>query len=237
MQLTTMTTATTETPKKTIVVTGFGPFLHHTTNPSNIAAEHVRATVTPPAGVELVTLTKVEVAYEYVREHIPAVWAAHRPDFVLHVGVGLPGKFRLERYAKNTGYKSHDVRGDYVWTSRADGAEGATPIQNAIVADDAKDVYETRLDLDRMVTVLSGGDKWAVEVSENAGQYLCDFTYTTSSYLSTQFHDEAHQGRVLFLHVPPVGSPYSQDELNAFVAEAVEYLCRDAVASDVAYRA
>lgn len=37
-------------------------------------------------------------------------------------------------------------------------------------------------------------------------RYLCDFTYYTSLYLS--------HGRSAFIHVPPLGKPYSRDDLG-----------------------
>ncbi|ORZ35092.1 hypothetical protein BCR44DRAFT_1435069, partial [Catenaria anguillulae PL171] len=226
----------------TILVTGFGPFLHHTTNPSNLAVAHLTSTLTAPAGARLVTLPKLEVAYAAVRDALPLAWAEHRPAFTLHVGVGLAGKFRLERFARNTGYWSHDVRGEYVGPTVASmpalmrpanrAAAKLMPELNqkarAVAEDDALDVYETKLDLPRMVAALSSVTGKEVEVSEDAGQYLCDFTYTSSMYLSGKHDGGDHdghkcQGRALFLHVPPVGEPYTQDEINDFVVKAVEY--------------
>lgn len=51
-------------------------------------------------------------------------------------------------------------------------------------------------------------------------RYLCDFTYYTSLYLS--------HGRSAFIHVPPLGKPYSREDLGralqAVVREMLELL-------------
>lgn len=51
-------------------------------------------------------------------------------------------------------------------------------------------------------------------------RYLCDFTYYTSLYLS--------HGRSAFVHVPPLGKPYSGEDLGralqAIIQEMLELL-------------
>ncbi|XP_064424497.1 pyroglutamyl-peptidase 1 isoform X2 [Latimeria chalumnae] len=59
-----------------------------------------------------------------------------------------------------------------------------------------------------------------VTVSKDAGRYLCDFTYYTSLYLS--------RGRCAFIHVPPLGKPYSGEQLGralkAIIQEMLDLL-------------
>ncbi|KAI9215762.1 hypothetical protein BC828DRAFT_394743 [Blastocladiella britannica] len=232
---------------KTLLVTGFGPFLQHLVNPSNLAVEHMLAEFTPPEGVKVAALSKLEVAYAPVRAALPPAHAHYRPAFTLHVGVGLPGPFQLERYGRNSGHLSFDVRNEYVNEDVARDGKATDPKKaRAVDGPNVKDVYETALDLPRMVQALAAsspssspsGKPWAVEVSEDAGGYLCNFTYTNSLALSEEYAaDETSRYRVLFLHVPPVGAPYSQEEIGQFVVNTVAYLCREAVAGEGAYRA
>lgn len=45
-------------------------------------------------------------------------------------------------------------------------------------------------------------------------RYLCDFTYYTSLYQS--------HGRSAFVHVPPLGSPYSAEQLGRALQAIIE---------------
>jgi pyroglutamyl-peptidase len=56
-------------------------------------------------------------------------------------------------------------------------------------------------------TMKSKGMQVDLNVSEDAGRYLCDFTY----YLSLSLH----QGPVAFVHVPELDKQYSCAELAA----------------------
>ncbi|KAJ3358141.1 Pyroglutamyl-peptidase 1 [Allomyces javanicus] len=235
---------------KTLVVTGFGPFLQIKTNPSNIAVTALAESYTPPVGIRVVIAPKVEVAYEPVRDLIPHLWETYEPDFSLNVGVGLRGAFKVERFAKNRGYGSVDVRNVYVNGARpvgqvdaptaTAGEEGAKdamrkggpvgrpdPTSDAACAcppdqfPDAEEVYETALDVNQLVEHLA--QWWNASKSEDAGRYLCDFTYYQSQYQAAQ--REGKEGCALFFHVPPVGQPYPQEVLNEAVETVVSYLC------------
>lgn len=45
-------------------------------------------------------------------------------------------------------------------------------------------------------------------------RYLCDFTYYTSLYLS--------HGRSAFIHVPPLGKPYSKEDLGRALQAVIQ---------------
>ncbi|KAM7024656.1 pyroglutamyl-peptidase 1 isoform 2-T2 [Acridotheres tristis] len=53
-----------------------------------------------------------------------------------------------------------------------------------------------------------------VTISKDAGRYLCDFTYYTSLYQS--------RGRSAFIHVPPLGKPYSAEQLGRALQAIIE---------------
>ena len=56
---------------------------------------------------------------------------------------------------------------------------------------------------------------WQVEQSKDAGRFLCDFALTTSLGLR-------NDGKALFIHIPSVGYPYSQVELDQVVKDAIQ---------------
>ncbi|NXY91140.1 PGPI peptidase, partial [Alcedo cyanopectus] len=53
-----------------------------------------------------------------------------------------------------------------------------------------------------------------VTISKDAGRYLCDFTYYTSLYQS--------RGRSAFVHVPPLGKPYTAEQLGRALQAIIE---------------
>ncbi|ORZ35093.1 hypothetical protein BCR44DRAFT_1435070 [Catenaria anguillulae PL171] len=87
-----------------------------------------------------------------------------------------------------------------------------------------EDVCETQLDLPRMVAALMSATGKEVEVSEDA-------SLSSKHESGNVGHPHQYQGRALFLHVPPVGEPYTQREINAFVVKAVKYLAKEAAVS------
>jgi pyroglutamyl-peptidase len=203
--------------KSSMLITGFGPFGTHLVNPSNIAVSQLVEKWTPPDGIRVRIVPKLEVAYEPVRKTLYHIWQQDRPLLALHVGVGLPGEIHLEQQARNHGYVKPDVNGNPV-----------CPILNDHWAFPPKmnpnEVYVSTLDQDGLLRYLRK-QGWKVELSKDAGLFLCEFSMCNSLYWSTQVWPEAKQGRVLFLHLPPVGQPYSQDELNLIVLQVTNYLC------------
>ena len=53
----------------------------------------------------------------------------------------------------------------------------------------------------------SGGSQVKVSASEDAGLYLCEYTYYRSLH--------SGQAPAVFIHIPPVGEPYSLEVSNA----------------------
>lgn len=51
-----------------------------------------------------------------------------------------------------------------------------------------------------------------------SGRYLCDYTYYTSLHLG--------EGRAAFIHVPPLGRPYSSRDLGRALQAAVLEMIR-----------
>lgn len=50
------------------------------------------------------------------------------------------------------------------------------------------------------------------------GRYLCDYTYYTSLHLG--------QGRSAFIHVPPLGKPYSSQDLGRALQAVIQEMLK-----------
>ncbi|XP_036097945.1 pyroglutamyl-peptidase 1 isoform X3 [Molossus molossus] len=121
---------------------------------------------------------------------------------VVHVGVsGMATTVTLEKCGHNKGYKGLD-NCRFCPGSQCCVEDGPESI-DSIIDMDAVCKRVTTLGLDVSVTI-----------SQDAGRYLCDFTYYTSLYQS--------HGRSAFVHVPPLGKPYNADQLGRALRAIIE---------------
>ena len=176
-----------------IVVTGFGPFGEHSTNAS---WEGVRLVPElwgrrqPPVRVE-----QIPVQYSWVQGEEEARW--REAIFTVHVGVSSRDSVvTLESQAHNTGYCTPDTQ--------ARCPEGGCCVTGG------PEVAGTCLDMARLLELVRGqaGAQSGLQFqqSEDPGRFLCDFVYYRSLHSSG--------GRSLFVHVPPLGKPYSKEQLG-----------------------
>lgn len=171
---------------------GFGPFGEHTVNASWIAVQELEKLGLGDS-VDL-HVYEIPVEYKTVQRLIPALWEKHSPQLVVHVGVsGMATTVTLEKCGHNKGYKGLDNR-HFCPGSQCCVEDGPESI-DSVIDMDAVCERLTELGLDVTVTI-----------SQDAGRYLCDFTYYTSLY-------QGH-GRSAFVHVPPLGKPYNADQLG-----------------------
>ncbi|XP_039623130.1 pyroglutamyl-peptidase 1 [Polypterus senegalus] len=178
--------------KRNVVVTGFGPFGEHTVNASWVAVQELKK-LGLGNDVDLHVL-EVPVEYQAVQRIVPTLWKRYKPQLVVHVGLsGMATTVTLEKCGHNEGYKGLDNC-------------GFCPDSHCCV-DGGPHCIESVIDMDSVCKrMAASGLGVAVSVSKDAGRYLCDFTYYTSLYLS--------HGRSAFIHVPPLGKPYSGEELG-----------------------
>ncbi|KAI1883059.1 hypothetical protein AGOR_G00241350 [Albula goreensis] len=192
--------------KITVVVTGFGPFGGHTVNASWVAVQELQKLGLGP-DVELY-VHEVPVEYQTVNSLVPSLWEQYRPQLMVHVGVsGLATTVTLEKCGHNYGYERLDT-------------SSFCPDSQCCVEGGPECIHSV-IDMDSICKrVTASGVGVSLSVSKDAGRYLCDYTYYTSLNLS--------RGHAAFIHVPPLGKPYSAEELGralrAILLEMLEVL-------------
>jgi pyroglutamyl-peptidase len=170
-----------------LLLTGFGPFPGVTDNPSGMLAESLAQA--PPAGMS-VAATVLPVTFAESPGALEAFVAANaepRPVLLLSMGVHPDEGFRLERTARA------------MPTSTKPDEAGGTGLDDGLRAADRE--RSTDLDLEHLVGELAqlAAPHGGVRVSNDAGGYVCDWTY---QHLLQ--HGERLGVPALFLHVPPI---------------------------------
>ncbi|XP_022105505.1 pyroglutamyl-peptidase 1-like [Acanthaster planci] len=193
-------------PKKsTVVVTGFGPFWEHKVNASWSAVQELDRLGLEDEDVELITF-EIAVEYETAKKLVPQLWKEYDPCLMVHVGVsGIAKELTLEQQAHNTGYDKPDVS-FLVPKSKCCIRDGPdcilSQINMSIVSDE----------------VNSNSCPTKAVVSYNAGKYLCDFVYYISLYQNC--------AQTAFIHVPPLGKPYSARQLGEGLRAAIRSMLK-----------
>ncbi|CAF9926071.1 MAG: hypothetical protein ALECFALPRED_003351 [Alectoria fallacina] len=183
-----------------VLVTGFGPFGENTTNPAYQIARSLPDRRDIP-GLPPIILhchpKPITVSYAHVREIIPELLFPQdglEPKFDIVLNIGLaPGRhfYTMETLAHRDGYNKKDVdgntlEGDTFWQIEYEAPE------TLYSSFDTKDVWRRWK---------SGLMKEDLRPSNNAGHYLCDFTYYASLL---EYWRREPKGRrpCMFLHVP-----------------------------------
>ncbi|XP_072219974.1 pyroglutamyl-peptidase 1-like isoform X1 [Leuresthes tenuis] len=191
--------------KRKIVVTGFEPFGEHTVNSSWVAVQELGRL---GLGEEVhLYVCEVPVEYQAVQELLPSLWKEHQPQvLVVHVGVsGLATTVTLEQCGHNKGYK------------RLDNCSFCPASHSCM--ENGPDCIKSVLDMNTVCKRVNDSNIGVtVSVSKDAGRYLCDYTYYTSLYLG--------QGHAAFVHVPPLGKPYSSQDLGRGLQAVVQEMLK-----------
>eukprot|EP00835_Amoeboradix_gromovi_P001844 NODE_93_length_21581_cov_0.291919.p7 type:complete len:257 gc:universal NODE_93_length_21581_cov_0.291919:10417-11187(+) len=135
------------------------------------------------------------VSYEYVQKIIEFYWK--QPfQYSIHVGVGQPGAYKLELLG-NINHSSPDIY---------DSLPTVVPFKSVHTVLPVAQVFR-RL-----------RDKFNVELSTDAGSYVCDYTMAIANYCS--------RGRSLFIHVPSDGQVSEMirfvNEVNSILQEILD---------------
>lgn len=216
-----------------VLVTGAGPFLNFTTNPSYLIASSLPKTIEAPKLPKIhihAYHEPIRVAYEYVRTTIPGLIFSEEPssdnnnnnnnedaaspqqpkqprpkyDVVLHIGMASGrAYYTLETRAPRDGYTAKDV-------------DGETMSEDTLWKDEyrAPETLHTSFDTDDVWRRWKAGlPDEDLRPSDDPGRYLCGFMYYTS-LVEYWRHGGADQSKrpVMFLHVP---GGYSDDDLES----------------------
>lgn len=191
-----------------------------------------------PAGTRQIYITTLEVptVYDAILERMPGLHAtppvlprpgptspapAHLPhrafDFILHVGVGRRGAFRVERRGHKYGYNRPDAEGRLAPV--VPGTDG--PVRGFGVGyEKMPEELLTVVDVEGVSRSLreTGVES---EVSDDAGHYCCDFIYYASLAQAKRNAEEGGKMTpVQFLHCSPLNEPYSTEQ----VTEAIKHI-------------
>lgn len=172
-----------------ILITGFSPFDGRQVNASWIAARalarhgHCRG--------HALRALEIPVCWGAPREALARSLQTQVPGLILSMGEGEPGVFRIETRARNARRERADNVGQLpqgqpnslTGPQERLSSFACEPLRQALAAQDIP-----------------------IRLSDDAGAYLCEELL----YTLEEFRD-AHAGlaRVLFVHVPPFGTPLS----------------------------
>ncbi|KAI1776499.1 peptidase [Hypoxylon cercidicola] len=198
----------------TVLVTGFGPFKEQypvnpaweitASLPDYLPPERVKnaAARQAPADLPAVRILKrgpVRVNYEVVRGLVPTLWddPEQKVDYVIHIGMAGPQHvYSIERRGHRDGYDKQDVDGQLLGDEQRRRREGDQWIWHGVPEE-----LLTDLDLDQIYKrwVERSPDDLRLQVSEDAGHYLCDFIYFSSL---AHLYKQQRLPKVVFFHVP-----------------------------------
>lgn len=197
----------------TVLVTGFGPFKkQYPVNPSWEITASLPDYLPPdrvkdpahqaPANLPAVRIVKdgpVRVNYEVVRDMVPTLWddPDQKVDYVIHIGMAGPQPvYSIERRGHRDGYDKQDVDGELLGDEQRRKKEGDKWIWH-----DVPDELLTDLDIENIYKrwVERSPDNLRLQISEDAGHYLCDFIYFSSL---AHLYKQQRPRKVIFFHVP-----------------------------------
>eukprot|EP00047_Mylnosiga_fluctuans_P021166 m.101305 g.101305 ORF g.101305 m.101305 type:complete len:350 (-) comp8784_c0_seq5:132-1181(-) len=186
-----------------ILVTGFQPFGRHVVNPSWQIMQTLDGTTI--AGATVVA-RELPVEYDKIPGLLDGLWKWPGVVLCVHCGVGLEGSIRIERYAHNGTY------------TRLDNLQAAPQSGKCVDALGADLTLTSSVNVQKLVAELPEADQ--IRVSEDAGHYLCEFTYFYSLHL--------HIAPTIFVHVPPLDNAAGNtlESLRARVVRIIDTAMR-----------
>ena len=178
-----------------IIISGFGPFGDISSNPTEKLIDALKEELQD----ELYQLYVLPVSYDYClnwsQEYI-----SDSTSLVIHFGVSAKSKIiQLERTGRNVIGSGNDV-------------EGVSLREK--ISDDGPALIQSKLDLD-LVCIELNSRGMPCEVSDNAGDYLCNFILYKSLLVA--------QEKTVFVHVPPEDE-VPLEELKKFTLELIRSL-------------
>ncbi|XP_065911057.1 pyroglutamyl-peptidase 1-like [Dysidea avara] len=185
-----------------ILLTGYGPFAHHKVNGSWVVVQELNSIgVKHKDETVPLVIKEIPVVYDAVHEQVPKLWSEHKPRLCIHTGVSHYTELKIEQYARNSVYFPPDVNGKCPEKYEC---EAGGPIR-----------HETTINVQ---LICDGANKRqndvTVLVSQDAGNYLCEFIYYKSLHVGTS--------PTLFVHFPTIGKPYTSTQMAIGLKHIVE---------------
>ncbi|KAI4942717.1 hypothetical protein J4E91_009886 [Alternaria rosae] len=217
-----------------VLVTGFGPFLDITRNPSWEIARQLPSSLPGPDGNIAITVPTepIPAAYHKILAQVPTLIQEYVPDLVIHMGLDVDsgaGVYKIERSALKDGY--HDIPDTErrVFT-RADNkktfAKASPSLATTIDIDAAAEMWRGACSSLGVPKAKGKGKvRQAVDVrlSDDVGSYVCGFNY----YISLlEMQKRTGKRDVVFFHVPKLEA---EEEIRTSV-RVTEELIRALVA-------
>jgi len=182
-----------------ILLTGFTPFAGRAANGSWIAVSRLAEILADPA----VTALEIPVIWGRPQQILESKLEGRVPHTIISLGEGKPGCFQLETLATNWRKPQTDIAGEL-------------PTESRIVAEGPSS-YSSSAPLAHIRMQLVGRGI-PVLLSLNAGNYLCEETlYVLEHYCRGRHQVE----RVMFAHVPPLGSKLNYKGRSKTCDEAI----------------
>ena len=196
-----------ESQEAPVLVTGFGPFHHHTVNASWVAVQEMAKLGVEHKSRKIpLKVAEVPVAYDVVSSAVPDLHKEINPRLCVHVGVSPYTVLKLEKFGRNVGYRGLDVY-------------GRVP-QTKTCVPGGPECIPTQINVERVCeTITQKQCEVVFEISHDAGRYLCDFIYYTSLHHS--------QCPVVFVHVPELDKPYTAEQLGSALKTLIEILLEE----------
>ncbi|KAH7383876.1 hypothetical protein BKA66DRAFT_417126 [Pyrenochaeta sp. MPI-SDFR-AT-0127] len=220
-----------------VLVTGFGPFLDITTNPSWEIARRLPSSTIGDNGESIDIIVPPEpipAAYHKIHVQVLRLLEEHAPNLIVHMGLDVdsgPGVFKVERSAPKEGY--HDIPDieRRVFT-RAENkktfGKAPTSLVTSLDIDTAIDIWRDSCSSFSMPkpqapesnTKMKGKGKETqmidVRLSDDVGTYVCGFNYYISML---EMQKTLGKRDVVFFHVPKLES---EEEVKVGVKVAEE---------------
>jgi len=231
-----------------VAVTGFGPFAKVPVNPSwqcllplrDSDEEYVTERTSIPMHIDFF---EIPVIYHEVLARIQtlhnlsasgsAIAAPSEPyDLFVHFGVA-PSRshYYFESGARRYGYEKEDFDKQFA-KSRVDPSSGKR-LSGFITQEwdqDAEGRLNCAVDVTELANRLKRSGKAEVKLSDDAGLFLCEFTYYASMACAKRNAQGAAAKPVLFVHIPQEDKPYSMQHMTQTALAIISELADDIAA-------
>jgi pyroglutamyl-peptidase len=206
-----------------VVVTGFGLFRDHTSNPSWDAIKDGRLEIDRP-NVNVITQL-VRVSYREVDRLVGQLWDTYKPILMVHIGLAaFEDSIRIEQVARHGPYLHNDVdqyaphdelRRFYEQQTNSDTPAAGGDPPNPSKFDCSKTCFNVERVCDRLNKLHKEGKiPIGFKCSQDAGLYVCEYIYQTSL---------RRCDRAVFIHVPDTGK-FSLEDIRLALKFTIELL-------------